>query len=253
MQVIAIKTPIIHAGDDLAQILVDHAELEVNDILIVSSKVIATAEGAAIDLTKITPTAEAREWAKRSGRSPEFRQAVLDETARMNGRVTASTLQLMMTELCPNGMEGSLLVPNAGLDESNIEDGFAIGWSKDLVHSVKSLCDAVKKKSGKKIAMIISDSCSRPRRLGVTAFALTASGIDPINNRIGLPDLFDKELHLTQEAIADQLATAANFLMGNANESIPAAIIRDHNLPLTDFCGWVPGIDPKLDMFGGVI
>jgi len=254
MEILAITTPIIQAGNDLVDVLMNALEIEENDIIVISSKAVATAEGAAIDLRDIQPTPEAHEWAKRSGRSAVFRQAVLDETVRMHGKVIASTLQLMMTELKPDGMtEGSILVPNAGLDESNAEGSTAIGWSKDPIHSARKLQQDLAARSGKKVAVIISDSCSRPRRLGVTAFALTVAGIDPIKNLIGAPDLFGKELHLTQEAIADQLATAANFLMGNADQSIPAAVIRDHDVPFTNYCGWVPGIEPDRDMFGGVI
>lgn len=252
MQILGIKTPLLKQGDDLAALFAKE-QLRDGDIIVISSKAVATVEGAAIDLQTLEISPEAEEWAVRSGRSAAFRQAVLNETVRMHGKVVASTLQLMMTELFPEGMEGSILVPNAGLDESNTTEGTAIGWSLDPVASAKNLRDALQTKTGKSVAIIISDSCSRPRRLGVTAFALTACGIDPIRDLIGSPDLFGNPLHLTQEAIADQLATAANFVMGNADNATPAAIIRDHQLKLSEFCGWVPGIDPQRDMFGGVI
>lgn len=251
MKILPITTPILRAGDALVNILLSHSTLEEGDVLVVSSKAVATCEGAAIDLAKIAPSAEAVDWAEKSGRSAQFRQAVLDETVRMHGKVVSSTSELMMTELRPEGMqEGSILVPNAGLDESNVEEGFAIGWPLDPLFSVRKLRVDLEQKSVKKIAVIISDSCSRPRRLGVTAFALTVSGIDPFRNLIGEKDLFGKTLKMTQEAVADQLATAANFLMGNSAESIPAAVIRDHGLPLSSFEGWVPGIEPERDMFG---
>lgn len=252
MQIVPIPTPILQPGDDLATFL-SKEDFTDGDIIVISSKAIATAEGAAIDLSKITPTKEAEEWAKKSGRTAAFRQAVLDETLRMHGKVVSSTSELMMTELKPDGLgEGSLLVPNAGLDESNVQERYAIGWPLDPLKSVKHLKKSLEKNTGKKLAVIISDSCSRPRRLGVTALALTVSGIDPFRNLIGNEDLFGKTLKMTQEAIADQLATAANFLMGNSAESIPAAVIRDHGIELTEFEGWVPGIEPEKDMFGGM-
>ena len=80
--------------------------------------------------------------------------------------------------------------------------------------------------------------------LGVTAFALVCVGLDPLLSQQGVEDLFGKPLRITTEAIADQLATAANFVMGNAGQSTPAAIIRAHGLRLSDFAGWVPGIEP---------
>ena len=69
----------------------------------------------------------------------------------------------------------------------------------------------------------------------------------------GKQDLFGKELKITTEAIADQLATAANTLMGNASQSTPIVIIRDHGIPLSDFAGWVPGIEPSADLFRGIL
>jgi len=83
----------------------------------------------------------------------------------------------------------------------------------------------------------------------VTAFALVVSGFDPLVSKIGERDLFGRELTMTVEAVADQLATAANMIMGNAAESRPATIIRNHGIPFTDFEGWVPGISKEEDLF----
>ncbi len=99
-------------------------------------------------------------------------------------------------------------------------------------------------------AILLSDSTCSPRRRGVTAIALACCGIDPFTNAIGTNDLYKRKMTMTMEATADQLATAANMLMGNAAQSIPAVIIRDHGLPFTDFCGWVEGMEREEDMFG---
>ena len=101
--------------------------------------------------------------------------------------------------------------------------------------------------SATSVAILLSDSCCRPGRLGVVAFALVCAGMDPLKSEVGRKDLFGKELRFTNEAIADQLATAANAVMGNAGQSTPAAIIRDHGRTLSDFCGWVEGIEAKND------
>jgi coenzyme F420-0:L-glutamate ligase/coenzyme F420-1:gamma-L-glutamate ligase len=107
----------------------------------------------------------------------------------------------------------------------------------------------MQKLSGKKIAVIVGDSCCVMTRRGVTAFALTCAGIDPLKSEVGSKDLFGKKLNITHEAIADQLATAANAVMGNAAQSTPAAVIRNHGMELTEFCGWVPGIPPEEDLY----
>ncbi len=111
------------------------------------------------------------------------------------------------------------------------------------------LRDALEKIAGVRIGLLLSDSSCRPSRQGVTAFALTVCGFDPVRSDIGKKDLHGNALRITQEAVADQLATAANMVMGNAAQCIPAAVIRDHDIPLSDFCGWVDGIEPEDDLF----
>jgi len=253
MKILPIHTPTLKENNNLIEILSKNTPFEENDILVISSKAITTVEGTRIDLTKITVTPEAKEWAKRSGRSAAFRQAVLDETERLHGRVAGGSSIAMLTELKPDNMKGALLVPNAGLDQSNVPDGFAIGWPLDPVASARTLRDHLQKKIGKRLAVVVSDSCCRPRRWGVTAFALVACGLDPLSSQIGRKDIFGRPLTMTVEAVADQLATAANAVMGNADQSIPAAIIREHGLILSDFEGWVPGIEPEEDLFQGTL
>ena len=248
-----IQTALLTPESTLSFSLVQDCAVEDDDIIAISAKACAITEGATIDLSHITVTPEAEEWAERCGRTPAFRQAVLNETERMNGAVVGSCPQAMLCELKPNGLaDGSILAVNAGLDNSNIEEGFAIGWPEDPIASVQKLRDALKSETGKRVGIIMTDSCCRPRRLGLTAMALTVCGIEPLQSQIGEKDLFGHELTMTHEAIADQLATAANFLMGNADQSTPAVLLQDHGLPLTDFCGWVPGIEREQDLFRGL-
>jgi coenzyme F420-0:L-glutamate ligase len=262
MQILPIHTAILKPGDDLAEILLGGG-IRSGDIIVVSSKAVATVEGSAIDLSKITPTTEAEEWTKKCGKTPAFRQAILDETTRLNGWVHPSSPLAMLTELKPDGFpHGTLLVPNAGLDESNIAEGWAIGWPKDPVLSAKQLRTDIEKRiqpevrspqsAAPRVVIIISDSCCKPRRNGVTAIALTVSGMDPLYSEIGHTDLFGKKMKMTVEARADQLATAANMVMGNAAQSTPAAIIRDHGITLNDVSGWVPGYSAEEDLFRGL-
>lgn len=250
MQLIPIHTPVIHTGDDLADIFSRYESMADGDILVVSSKIMATAEGNAIDLKTLSISTAAEEWSIRTKRNGAFMQAVLDETARLNGRILGGTTGALLTELSPRELEtGVLLVPNAGLDESNIEEGYAIGWPHEPVMSLKRLQQGL----NRNCALIISDSCCQMRRNGVTAFALASCGIDPFKSEIGHRDLFGKTMQVTVEATADQLATAANTLMGNTAQSIPAVIIRDHGLPFSNFCGWVDGIEPERDLFSAIL
>lgn len=258
-----IRTPLLTADSSLALSIAESASFREGDILAVSAKAASVTEGATINLSQKYVSPEAEEWAQHcspgrsgrtGGRTPAFRQAVLDETKRMNGTVIGSCPQAMLCELKPSGFqEGTILAVNAGLDCSNIQDGYAIGWPLDPVRTVRELREEIASITGKRLAVILTDSCCRPRRLGLTAIALTVCGIDPLQSQIGKRDLFGRELAMTHEAVADQLATAANFLMGNANQSIPATLFRDHDIPLTDFCGWVPGISREEDLFRGLL
>lgn len=251
MEILPIRTPLLQEGDNLADILMTIGNISEGDIVVVSSKAFATVEGAAFALDTLTPSAKATELAKTHTKSAVHYQAVINETKRMNGVIIQTNNGVVLTELKPNGIgEGSILVPNAGLDRSNISDGYIVGWPLDPVASVRKFYDAL---DIKRCAVIMTDSGLCPRRIGVMAFALTVCGIDPLLDLVGKPDLFGQDMKMTEEAIADQLATAANFIMGNADQATPAAIIRGHDVPFTDFCGWVPGIEREKDIYHGVI
>jgi coenzyme F420-0:L-glutamate ligase/coenzyme F420-1:gamma-L-glutamate ligase len=194
------------------------------------------------------PSDQAIDLARTNQKSAAFREAMLRELARLNGRVVNRN-NSVLTEVRPEGMDGSIVISSAGLDESNADGMYAIGWPKDPVTSAVALRHALKERCKKNVAVVVTDSCCHPRRIGVTAFALVVVGFDPIENYIGKKDLFGRQLLVTREARADQLATAANFLMGNADQAIPAVIVRGHGLPFSDFAGWVPGIKKEEDMF----
>jgi coenzyme F420-0:L-glutamate ligase len=264
MQLLPIATPILKEGDDIAAVIRDLLPLQNEDIVVLSSKAVATVEGAAIDLSHFKPTREAEELAAKTGtRTPAFIQAVLEETARLQGTVTGTCPGALLTEVKPEGLtHGTILTANAGLDESNIKKGFCIGWPRDPAASARRIREALESmvnhtlppdRDRMHFAVLLTDSCCRPRRLGVTAFTLTASGLEPLRSEAGRTDLFGKKLRITSEAVADQLATAANFLMGNAEQSVPAVVIRNHGLTLSNVEGWVPGIEPEEDLFRGII
>lgn len=247
MIVLPVPTRLLGPGDDLAAAIVGAVKLEKGDIVVISSKAVARTEGRMFDLTKIVPTAKATSLSSECSQDPRLNQLVLDETKRMNGEIAGTSPYVLLTSLRPNGMTGRILCPNAGIDQSNVEKDSAIGWPEDAVASAKKLSAALK------AAVIISDSCCVPGRLGVTAFALTCCGVEPLKSEVGEADLFGKKLRVTHEAVADQLATAANSVMGNAAQSAPAAVIRGSGLASSDFCGWVPGIEPEEDLFRGMI
>jgi coenzyme F420-0:L-glutamate ligase len=245
MEILPIVTPLLRPGDDLAMTLRAHADLQPGDIVVVSSKAAAVCEGSMHDLSSMQPSTTAIELSRSIKRTPAFCELVLREAKRLNGTIKRTVPGAALTEVSPKGMHGSILVANAGLDESNVPAGHAVGWPWDPIKSVRDLRMTVNAS-----ALILTDSLCLPRRLGVIAIALAVSGIDPHQSQVGRKDLFGKPLAITTEAIADQLATAANFVMGNAAQSTPAVIIRDHGLAFSDFEGWVPGMRAEEDLFG---
>lgn len=257
MQLLPLHTGKLNYKANLVGALAHAGTFEDGDIVAISSKVIAYTEGAAIDLSTLEVSAEAERWAQklnRTNKNPAFRQAVLNETARMNGRVLNGCPFAMLCELEPESLDqGVILAVNAGLDMSNIDEGYAIGWPTDPVHSAKQLRSELQEYTGKTLGIIITDSCCHPRRWGVGAMALTVAGMDPLVDEVGRKDLWGDTLTMTKEAVADQLATAANYLMGNADQAVPGVIIRNSNLPLSEYAGWVPGIQPDEDIFQGLV
>jgi len=256
MILLPIQTPIVQPGDALAEVLNRKFKFQNGDIVIVSSKAVATAENNFINLNDLKISPAAKTWERKTGCPASFMKAVLRETDRHHGKIVGWCPGALLTELRPDGLEhGTILTANAGLDQSNAPVGKAIGWPKDPAASAISLRKELETfiPTNNRIAVIITDSCCQPRRVGVTAFALTVSGLDPLINQAGHDDLFGKKLRITTEAIADQLATAANFVMGNAAQSIPAVVIREHTLELNDFSGWVRGIEPEEDLFREII
>ncbi len=248
MQILGVSTPLLSAGSDLAAQILKRVRCEKGDILVVSSKAVAMTEGGAVSLDSIFPSDEAKKISVATHQDPRFTEFVLRETSRMNGSVVGVSPHAILTSLAPAGMTtGRILCPNAGADQSNIEKDYAIGWPKDPVQSAKNLSDTLG------VPIIISDSCCVPGRLGVTAFALVCAGISAFRSEVGTRDLFGKTMRVTQEAIADQLATAANAVMGNAAQSLPAAIIRGAGIAPSNFLGWVEGIARQEDLFREIL
>ncbi len=247
MEILPIHTGVLERGADLAAALRSAVTLRTGDIVVISSKVVAVTEGATVRLKDLEISPEARSLAQKSGLEPDFAELVLRETKRMNGIVSGTCPHAILTALRPDGMKhGQIYCPNAGVDQSNATEGCAIPWPTDSAASARKLAKALG------VPVIISDSCCHPGRLGVTAFALAVSGIEPMKSEIGTPDLYGKKLRITHEAVADQLATAANAVMGNSAQATPAAVIRGHDIAPSDVSGWVEGIEPEDDLFSGM-
>jgi len=265
-----LRTGTIVPGTDLVAALtnaiMDAGEmLLLQDVLVISSKVVALSEGRCIDLTTLAPGAEATDLAgKIRTRSPAFCEAVLRELDDRQGRLLGTCDGAALTSI------HDILIPNAGLDESNAPRGCAVGWPEDAPRSAEKLRLALENtlqqvvsektrneergtRNSPRLGVIVSDSGCVPRRRGVIALALACSGLSPFSDARGGADLEGRPLTLTVEATADQLAVAANHLMGNAGASIPAVLIRGARVVLKNWTGWIPPISVAEDLFRDIL
>ena len=246
LQVLGIKTDLIKPGDDLADELEKAMAgaglmLQDGDILVVSESTLATAEGRVVSLEDIDPSPLARLMARRYLKDPREMQLILQESDRIVGGIPGVVLTLR---------EG-FLYPNAGIDNSNAPPGSVVLFPSDPLASACQIRQRLSK--GRDIAVIIGDSRTHPLRLGCVGVALACAGLDAVEDARGQKDLFGRELKITRKAVADNLVSAAQIVMGEGDEGVPAAIIRDAPLSLSGSEEPIPSIPPQDCMYMGAL
>ena len=217
--------PLINAGDAISELIVMGAEKQGtpimdHDVLVVTHKIVSKAEGRIVNLDKVTPSEEAKKLAKKTGKEPPFVEVILEETKEIV-RIGPNSL---ITEI-----SGGAVCANAGIDKSNIEgENNVILLPSDPDLSAQRIRNDVRRLTKKDIGVIVSDTNGRPLRMGEINVAIGVAGIKPLRDRRGEKDLFGYVLRVKQTAVADELASAAELAIGQANEGIPAAIIRGY-------------------------
>jgi len=245
--VFGVKTPLIHAGDDLAAVLVAAAKespaggIAGGDILVIAESPVATAEGRAIPLAGVVPSARARELAGKYSMDPALAEVVLQESDAVVGGVRGFLL----------AMKHGTLLPNAGVDLSNTPPGTALPLPADPDASALRIRKAVECLTGARVGVIIADSRTHAMRLGCSSVAIGCAGIRAVIDERGRTDLYGHVLEVTQRAAADNIASAAVLVMGEADESVPCAIVRGLGLPIVEETG-VPSIAADECLFMGV-
>lgn len=239
MQILGLRLPLIKPGDDLSVLIAKGAKriggLRDGDVVVLASKALATTEGRLEDLSKIHPSPRAKRLAIKAGLEPEFVELVLREADRVVGVTEGAILTLK---------EG-LLCANAGVDRSNVPPGYAALMPSNPNRAAEELRKSIRKLTRARVAVVVVDSNVKPLRLGTVGQAVGTSGFEPVIDCRGEPDLYGKPLRMTFRAIADQLATAAQVVMGEAAERIPVAILRDVGIELTEKPKSSPKIEPK--------
>ena len=216
--------PLIEPGDDVLAIILARADaaaipLRDHDVLVISSKIIAKAEGRQVDLEGICASAAAIELARETGKDPRLVELILSEAAR----VSRKRRGVLVTQ-----HRLGFVSANSGLDQSNIAggDSAALLLPQDPDRSAAQLRARIMRERGLELAVIISDTHGRPFRIGNVGVAIGVAGLPALKDLRGRRDLYGRELEVTQQAYADLVASAAHLLCGEADEGYPAILIR---------------------------
>lgn len=213
--------PLITEGDDIGGLLLQQLQLIgviEGDVLVVAQKIVSKAEGAVVDLATVVPSERAREIAAQTGRDPRLCQVYLDEATEVlaiKGRMVITRHRL--------GFVGS----SSGVDRSNIaphEVGKVVLLPRDPDLSARRIRNRIREATGARVAVIINDSCGRDYRGGSVGMAIGIAGIGTIEIK-ERRDLFGNESR-SHIALVDELSAAASMLMGQADEGVPAVLIR---------------------------
>lgn len=209
----------IEPSDDISDIILKSGKLNDGDIVVIAQKIISKQEGRLIDLSKVSPSLLAEGISSQYQKDPKITELILSESKRIvrmnNGILIVET-------------HNGFICANAGIDESNIEKGFATLLPINSDESAQKIKNKILEQSGKNVAIIISDTFGRPFRMGQTNHAIGISGLNPILDYEGTLDSFDKVLRVTAIAIADELSAASELVMGKSLKC-PIAIIRDYS------------------------
>jgi coenzyme F420-0:L-glutamate ligase/coenzyme F420-1:gamma-L-glutamate ligase len=232
IKIIAVeKLPLIKPGDNLAELISNASEkqgtpLQENDVVVVTHVVASKAEGNIINLDEVTPSEKAKEIAQQTNKDPALVEVILRETKEI--------VRLSQNSIITETKSG-IVCANAGVDRSNVSgDRNVVPLPKKPNTSAQNIRREIKRLTGVNVAVIISDTHGRPLRLGEINVAVGVAGIKPIRDRRGEKDLFGYVLRIKQTAIADELASAAELVIGQANEGIPVAIIRGYTYQTTE-------------------
>lgn len=238
--------PEAQAGDDSAQLVIDgltHSgiTLEDGDVVVVTHKLVSKAEDRLVDLRDITPSRFAEELASRYEKDPRQIEVVLQQSTRIvkmdRGVIIAET---------PHGF----ICANAAVDASNApETEHVVLLPIDPDATARQIRACLQQKTGKQIAVIITDSFGRPWRAGIINIAIGVAGMSPFHDYRGEYDEHGYELRATVIAAADEIASAAELVMGKLDRR-PVAVVRGYDYVHSDTAsGRELVMDPAKDLF----
>lgn len=229
MQVFPIRTRIIVPEDNILDVFFESMKelglsLQDNDIITIAETPLGTTEGQIVKLSEVEVSKEAKELGERYELLPEVAELIIQEADEILGGIPRVVLTI----------KNNTLMANAGIDKSNVPPGYASLLPVDSRASAAQLRSEIKERTGKTVGVMVIDSRTQPLRLGNIGMALGVAGFRPVADDRGRHDLFGNELRITRRAIADNLASACTSVMGESDESVPIALIRDAPVEFVD-------------------
>jgi len=238
--------PGFRAGDEvpaaIAGALAGQRPPRDGDVLVVSHKILSKAQGRVVSLTSLTPSPEARRLAEATGKDPHFVEAVLSESrsiVRHRPGVIIAEHRLGM------------VMANAGIDRSNVPGGgdMVLMLPEDPDGDAQTIRDDLQRRFGVAVGVVVADSAGRAWRNGVIGMAIGAAGLPALVDLRGRADLERRPLEVTEVGFADQIASAAHLLMGEADEGCPVVLIRGLTWQAPDRPAAELIRDPAMDLF----
>lgn len=241
--------PLVRAGDDLTGIILrglKDADLQLldGDILVLAQKIVSKSEGRMVSLGAVTPSPHARDLARECGKDPRFCEVVLWDTHEVirvrEGLIIVETIQ-------------GWVCANAGIDRSNVAphdgDEWVLRLPEDADRSARELRERLRQETGRDTGIVIDDTHGRAWRNGAIGVAIGVAGLPAVEDLRGHADLFGYHLQVTTIGLADQIASAASLLQGQADEGRPIVHVR--GLPLSGRDGSAKEIvrEKELDLF----
>ncbi len=214
--------PVISSGDDIGAMIAGRVRamgvhVETGDVVVVAQAIVSKSEGCVVDLSRVKPTEDARHYARITGKEPRLVQVVLDESKAVLGAYRGFIL-------CET--RHGFVCANAGVDQSNVGSGRVTTLPPDPDGSARRISESLESIFGHPVPVLICDSEGRPFRRGAIGVAVGVHGMDPVESMAGRRDLTGRELETTEVCVADMLCSSAALVMGEADEGIPAVVLR---------------------------